>query len=179
MPPITPPITTRRGWPTSRPPLGALAGALPGHTALDSQEGQNTPFTRTLIEFLTPDAADAYDSGLDIRRAMLGDDYVARSLASATDLTRAFQDMITPFKSLLTIASSEEATIAASLDADSSGRNDIRVLCPRESGESDGRPRLGTISTSGAVDSFLSLNAPIPALSVFLSYDDRAQSGFV
>src|SRR4026207_625848 len=91
----------------------------------------------------------------------------------------AFQDMITPFKSLLTIASSEEATIAASLDADSSGRNDIRVLCPRESGESDGRPRLGTISTSGAVDSFLSLNAPIPALSVFLSYDDRAQSGFV
>jgi 3-oxoadipate enol-lactonase/4-carboxymuconolactone decarboxylase len=80
-----------------------LARAIPGATGVRlatahlSNLGLPRTFTRTLIEFLTPDAADAYDSGLDIRRAVLGDDYVARSLASATDLTRAFQDMITRY----------------------------------------------------------------------------------
>jgi hypothetical protein len=39
---------------------------------------------------------------------------------------------------LLTIASSDEATIAASRDADSSGLNDIRVLCPTDGSRSDG-----------------------------------------
>jgi 3-oxoadipate enol-lactonase/4-carboxymuconolactone decarboxylase len=80
-----------------------LARAIPGATAVRlatahlSNLGLPRTFTRTLIEFLAPDARDAYDAGLDIRRAMLGDDYVARSLASATDLTRAFQDMITRY----------------------------------------------------------------------------------
>src|SRR4051812_43402615 len=39
----------------------------------------------------------------------------------------AFHDMIFPVKSLLTIASSEDATIAAKRDGDSSGRNAIRA----------------------------------------------------
>jgi 3-oxoadipate enol-lactonase / 4-carboxymuconolactone decarboxylase len=54
-------------------------------------------FTRTMLEFLTPETRDQYDAGLDIRRAVLGDEHVTRSLASTTDLTRAFQDMITRY----------------------------------------------------------------------------------
>src|SRR6185503_13284123 len=54
----------------------------------------------------------------------------------------AFQDMITPFKSLLTIASSDDATIAASREGESSGRNDIRVLCPSGCRGFDGRARV-------------------------------------
>ena len=80
-----------------------LARAIPGATAVRlatahlSNLGLPRTFTRTLSEFLAPDSRDAYDAGLDIRRAMLGDDHVARSLAAATDLTWAFQDMITRY----------------------------------------------------------------------------------
>src|SRR6476660_385558 len=61
----------------------------------------------------------------------------------------AFQEVMTPFKSLLTIASSDEATIAASREADSSGRNDIRVLCPTHHPDLPGsaRRRLQTAPT--------------------------------
>jgi hypothetical protein len=45
---------------------------------------------------------------------------------------------------LLTIASSEDATIAARRAADSSGRNDIRVLCPTRGDRSEGRAGMKT-----------------------------------
>ncbi len=40
---------------------------------------------------------DLYDRGLAIRRTVLGDAHVDRSLAGATDLTRDFQRFITEF----------------------------------------------------------------------------------
>ena len=36
-------------------------------------------FTRTLFEFLAADARDAFEAGLDVRRAVLGADYVDRA----------------------------------------------------------------------------------------------------
>ncbi len=38
---------------------------------------------------------DKYKQGMDVRRRVLGDEYVNRSLNSATDFTRAMQDMVT------------------------------------------------------------------------------------
>jgi 3-oxoadipate enol-lactonase/4-carboxymuconolactone decarboxylase len=54
-------------------------------------------FTRVLLEFLEPAARDAHSAGLDVRRAILGTAYVAQKQASATDLTAAFQDLITRY----------------------------------------------------------------------------------
>jgi len=54
-------------------------------------------FTRTLLEFLSSDPRDAFETGLDIRRAVLGDDYVAARIAATTDLTHAYQRWITQF----------------------------------------------------------------------------------
>ena len=41
--------------------------------------------------------AATYDGGLTVRREVLGDEHVDRSLAAATDLTRDFQDFITTY----------------------------------------------------------------------------------
>ncbi|WP_206919647.1 4-carboxymuconolactone decarboxylase [Alicyclobacillus suci] len=38
-----------------------------------------------------------YQSGLEIRRKVLGEEYVARAFATATDFTRPFQDLVTRF----------------------------------------------------------------------------------
>jgi len=38
-----------------------------------------------------------YDIGLDIRRAVLGPDYVERSLSSATELTEPMQKLVTEY----------------------------------------------------------------------------------
>ncbi len=54
-------------------------------------------FTRVLLEFLQPASDDAARAGLDMRRAILGEEYVARKQASTTELTAAFQDLITRF----------------------------------------------------------------------------------
>jgi 3-oxoadipate enol-lactonase/4-carboxymuconolactone decarboxylase len=54
-------------------------------------------FTRTLLEFLAPDSREAFEAGLDVRRAVLGEDYVARKQASTTDLTHAFQQLLTRY----------------------------------------------------------------------------------
>jgi len=40
-------------------------------------------------------ASDRYDKGMKVRRAVLGDDYVDRALASVDDFTREFQQMVT------------------------------------------------------------------------------------
>ncbi|HWJ57811.1 MAG TPA: alpha/beta fold hydrolase [Vicinamibacterales bacterium] len=54
-------------------------------------------FTRTLLEFLASDPRDAFEAGLDVRRAVLGDDYVDARIAATTDLTRDYQRWITQF----------------------------------------------------------------------------------
>ena len=41
--------------------------------------------------------SDRYDEGLKVRREVLGDEHVDRSLERATDLTREFQDLITRY----------------------------------------------------------------------------------
>jgi len=40
---------------------------------------------------------DAYERGMEVRRAVLGDEHVDRSLARATEHTRDFQDFITRY----------------------------------------------------------------------------------
>ncbi len=76
---------------------GAIAGAKVvrlGAAHLSNLELPRT-FTRTVLEFLTPRRSDTFLAGLDVRRAVLGREYVDRALSSATDLTREFQQLIT------------------------------------------------------------------------------------
>jgi len=40
-------------------------------------------------------ASELYDRGMKVRRAVLGDEYVDRALASVDDFTREFQEMVT------------------------------------------------------------------------------------
>jgi 4-carboxymuconolactone decarboxylase len=42
-------------------------------------------------------AGDAFDRGMDVRRAVLGSEHVDRSIANATDFTADFQDFITRY----------------------------------------------------------------------------------
>ena len=42
-------------------------------------------------------AEDVYATGLSIRKAVLGDAYVERSLAAATEFTRPLQDLVTEY----------------------------------------------------------------------------------
>jgi 3-oxoadipate enol-lactonase / 4-carboxymuconolactone decarboxylase len=54
-------------------------------------------FSAALLEFLVPPATGSAEDGMPVRRAMLGDAHVDRSIAAATDFTRDFQDLITRF----------------------------------------------------------------------------------
>jgi 3-oxoadipate enol-lactonase/4-carboxymuconolactone decarboxylase len=55
-------------------------------------------FTNALFDFLLPPPADdRLASGFTMRRSILGDAHVDRSIANATDLTRDFQDLITRY----------------------------------------------------------------------------------
>jgi len=55
-------------------------------------------FTAALLEFLLPQSdEDPYDSGIAVRRAMLGDAHVDRALANTTDFNRDFQALITRY----------------------------------------------------------------------------------
>jgi 3-oxoadipate enol-lactonase/4-carboxymuconolactone decarboxylase len=55
-------------------------------------------FSAALLEFLLPPAAsDPLDAGFKVRRAVLGDAHVDRSMAAANDLTRDFQTLITRY----------------------------------------------------------------------------------
>lgn len=54
-------------------------------------------FTSAMLEFLLPPADGSAESGTRVRRAVLGDAHVDRSLQEATDLTRDFQDLVTRF----------------------------------------------------------------------------------
>jgi 3-oxoadipate enol-lactonase/4-carboxymuconolactone decarboxylase len=57
-------------------------------------------FTAGLVDFLLPKAepsADLLDRGFTVRRAVLGDAHVDRSVAAVTDFTRDFQNLITRY----------------------------------------------------------------------------------
>ncbi len=78
-----------------------LAAGIPGArvvrlgTAHLSNLGLPRAFTRALLEFLVERPEDPFAAGLDVRRRALGRDHVDRALSSATELTRAFQDLVT------------------------------------------------------------------------------------
>jgi 3-oxoadipate enol-lactonase/4-carboxymuconolactone decarboxylase len=76
---------------------GAIAGAKAVRLACAHVSSLELPrtFTRTVLEFLAPPGADPFVAGVDLRRAVLGREHVERSLDGATDLTRAFQQMVT------------------------------------------------------------------------------------
>ncbi len=89
-----------------------LAQGIPGARAvhlpaahLSNLEAPRS-FTAALLDFLLPhaartgfkaDSADPVDAGLAVRRAVLGEAHVDRSLASATDFNRDFQALITRY----------------------------------------------------------------------------------
>ena len=75
----------------------ANVGAVRLATGHISNLGLPRTFTRALLEFIAPSSGDVYEAGLDVRRAVLGADYVARRLASASALTRDFQQLITRY----------------------------------------------------------------------------------
>jgi 3-oxoadipate enol-lactonase/4-carboxymuconolactone decarboxylase len=55
-------------------------------------------FAAAVLDFLLPaETADTYEAGLKVRREALGDAHVDRALASATELNRDFQELITRY----------------------------------------------------------------------------------
>jgi 3-oxoadipate enol-lactonase/4-carboxymuconolactone decarboxylase len=54
-------------------------------------------FTAAVQRFLLPATADTHAAGAQVRRAVLGDAHVERAMASTTDVTRDFQDLITRY----------------------------------------------------------------------------------
>ena len=80
-----------------------LASAIPGarSVVLEAAHLSNvelpSAFTNALFDFLLPPPDDRLAAGFAMRRSMLGDAHVDRSIANATDLTRDFQDLITRY----------------------------------------------------------------------------------
>jgi len=75
---------------------GALAVRFP--TAHLSNIERPSSFTAALFDFLLPTGPDdTLQAGFAMRRAMLGDAHVDRSMAGATDFTREFQELITRY----------------------------------------------------------------------------------
>ncbi len=81
-----------------------LAASIPGAHAAVFEAGHlsnvelPSAFTNALFDFLLPPQSDdRLAAGFAVRRAMLGNAHVDRSIANATDLTRDFQDLITRY----------------------------------------------------------------------------------
>jgi 3-oxoadipate enol-lactonase/4-carboxymuconolactone decarboxylase len=82
-----------------------LARGIPGakavklETAHLSNLEQPHTFTGAVLDFLLPPrtGADPLEAGMNLRRQLLGDAYVQRSLDAATDFTRDFQELITRY----------------------------------------------------------------------------------
>jgi 3-oxoadipate enol-lactonase / 4-carboxymuconolactone decarboxylase len=74
---------------------GARAELLPA-AHLSNLEVPHT-FNAALARFLLPVTSDTLAAGFAVRRAVLGDAYVDRAAAAATDFTRSFQDLITRY----------------------------------------------------------------------------------
>ena len=72
---------------------GARAVRLPA--AHISNLERPRAFTRALFDFLIPPPADRRAAGLEVRKRVLGAEYVDRALASTTEFTRGFQQLIT------------------------------------------------------------------------------------
>jgi 3-oxoadipate enol-lactonase/4-carboxymuconolactone decarboxylase len=54
-------------------------------------------FSAALTDFLIPAGASSHEAGERVRREVLGDAHVDRSMASTTDFTRDFQELITNY----------------------------------------------------------------------------------
>jgi 3-oxoadipate enol-lactonase/4-carboxymuconolactone decarboxylase len=54
-------------------------------------------FNAALLDFLVPVTAGSTDSGMAVRRAVLGDAWVDRAISRTTDFTREFQELITSY----------------------------------------------------------------------------------
>jgi 3-oxoadipate enol-lactonase/4-carboxymuconolactone decarboxylase len=76
---------------------GAKAVVLPG--AHLSNLGRPRSFASAMLEFLLlqDPARDPLELGLRVRRQVLGDEHVERSMSAATDLTRDFQMLISRY----------------------------------------------------------------------------------
>jgi 3-oxoadipate enol-lactonase/4-carboxymuconolactone decarboxylase len=83
-----------------------LVHSIPGARALRllaahlSNLERPRSFTAALLDFLLPKAepfVDPREEGLAVRRAVLGDAHVDRSVAATTDFTRDFQNLITRY----------------------------------------------------------------------------------
>jgi 3-oxoadipate enol-lactonase/4-carboxymuconolactone decarboxylase len=82
-----------------------LARDIPGAKAVRLQTAhlsnleQPRAFTTTVLDFLLAEKAskDPLEAGMAVRREVLGDDHVDRSLKNATDFTRDFQELITRY----------------------------------------------------------------------------------
>lgn len=72
---------------------GAVAVRLPAAHISNLERPRS--FSRALLDFLVPAPSDRRAAGLDVRRQALGAEYVDRALASTTDFTRGFQQLIT------------------------------------------------------------------------------------
>ena len=79
---------------------GGIAGAQAVRLAAAHLSNVERPsgFTAALFDFLLAGApADPLAAGFAVRRAVLGDAYVDRAAANATELTRDFQELITRY----------------------------------------------------------------------------------
>ncbi len=81
-----------------------IAASIPGITVVHlptahlSNLEQPRSYSAALLEFLLPaEAGDPYAPGLAVRRSVLGDAHVDRSLARVNPFNKDFQDMITRF----------------------------------------------------------------------------------
>lgn len=81
-----------------------LAAGIPGsrtvrlNAAHLSNVERPSGFTAALFDFLLPGAPeDPLTAGTAVRRAVLGDAHVDRSIANTTDLTRDFQELLTRY----------------------------------------------------------------------------------
>jgi 3-oxoadipate enol-lactonase / 4-carboxymuconolactone decarboxylase len=82
-----------------------LARDIPGAQAVRLQTAhlsnleQPRAFTTAILDFLIAEKTDAdpLEAGMAVRRHVLGDEHVDRSLKNATDFTRDFQELITRY----------------------------------------------------------------------------------
>jgi 3-oxoadipate enol-lactonase/4-carboxymuconolactone decarboxylase len=83
-----------------------LAQEIPGAKALHlaaahlSNLERPRSFTTSLLEFLLPQPkanADSLQTGLEVRRAVLGDAHVDKAIAGTTEFTMEFQELITRY----------------------------------------------------------------------------------
>jgi 3-oxoadipate enol-lactonase/4-carboxymuconolactone decarboxylase len=80
----------------------AIADTIPGASLIVIENAAHIPtvqqqaaVTDAIVNFLTPPITDYYESGMGVRKQVLGEAHVARATAGITDLDRDFQAFIT------------------------------------------------------------------------------------